>query len=131
MKKWGYKFIRGSSNNGANNVLKDMKKHFSNNETICITSDGPKGPINIAKPSSIRLAMENNVTILPVSAISKRFWQINSWDRFIFPKPFSTIYMCVGDKINYKKENITNSYCSELISKKLITLQNINDNLIK
>tara|TARA_Y100001935_G_scaffold30569_2_gene23951 strand:- start:3278 stop:3937 length:660 start_codon:yes stop_codon:yes gene_type:complete len=127
LKTWGYNFIRGSSNKGAADVLKDMKKHIRNNHIICITSDGPKGPIHVAKPSSIKLAMRENATILPITAISNKYWQINSWDKFIFPKPFSKMYVYIGNKVEYDKEKINNDYCSQLLSSEINKIQKIND----
>ena len=108
-----------------------MKKHFKGNQTICITSDGPKGPIHVAKPSSIKLAMEENITILPITAIANKYWQINSWDKFIFPKPFSKMYVCIGNKIKYNAEKINNDYCSQLLSFEINKIQKINDKNIK
>ena len=131
LSKWGFKLIRGSSSKGGKDVIKKMIFHFKNNETICITSDGPRGPINIAKPGSIKVAMESNAIILPITGMANKYWIINSWDKFIIPKPFSTIYMNIGPKINYKKEKICSAYCSNLISEKLNLLQKNNDHLIK
>ena len=108
-----------------------MIKHFNNNATICITSDGPRGPIHIAKSGSIKISMESNAIILPITGIASNFWKINSWDSFILPKPFSTIYLNIGNEIIYDKNKISSSYCSELISKNLNKLQNETDLLIK
>ena len=57
--------------------------------------------------------MESNAVILPVSGISTSFWKFNSWDNFILPKPFSTIYFSIGNEIKYEKEKISSSYCSD------------------
>ena len=108
-----------------------MIHHFKNNETICITSDGPRGPIHVAKPASIKIAMESNAIILPITGIANKYWKINSWDNFILPKPFSTIYIKIGNKIIYNQEKISSSYCSELVSSHLNSLQENNDLLIK
>ena len=131
LSNWGFKLIRGSSSKGGKDVIKKMIKHFNNNATICITSDGPRGPIHIAKSGSIKVSMESNATILPVTGIASKYWKINSWDKFILPKPFSTIYLKIGNEIIYDKKKISSNYCSELISKNLIKLQNDNDLLIK
>ena len=128
---WGFKLIRGSSSKGGKSVIKTMISLFDDNQTICITSDGPRGPIHIAKPGSIKVAMENNAIILPITAISNRFWKINSWDQFILPKPFSTIFLNIGSNIIYENNKISSNYCSDLVSLKLNQLQKKNDLLIK
>tara|TARA_Y100001960_G_C14132962_1_gene567769 strand:- start:120 stop:587 length:468 start_codon:yes stop_codon:yes gene_type:complete len=131
LSSWGFKLIRGSSSSGGKDVIKKIITLFKKNKTICITNDGPRGPIHIAKPGAIKIAMELNAIILPITGISKHFWKLNSWDRFVLPKPFSTIYLKIGPEIKYKKDSLSSSYCSELISNNLNKLQNDNDLLIK
>ena len=48
-KKWGFGLIRGSSTRGGKSVIKELKNKFINGKTVCITSDGPRGPLHIAK----------------------------------------------------------------------------------
>jgi hypothetical protein len=58
--------------------------------------DGPRGPARIVKPGLILLAQKAEAAICPVYASFERSWILNSWDRFIVPKPFSRVYIRMG-----------------------------------
>jgi lysophospholipid acyltransferase (LPLAT)-like uncharacterized protein len=45
----------------------------------------------IAKPGTIQLAGLVGAPIGTFYALPDRAWQLRSWDRFLIPKPFSTV----------------------------------------
>ena len=98
---WGFRFIKGSSSRGWFSVTKHLIKLFKNPQTIiAITNDGPKGPAKKAKSGALNVALKHNAQILGMSAVSSKFWTLNTWDRIKLPKPFSTIH--VGFYVEYK-----------------------------
>ena len=96
LRKWGYGLIRGSTNKGGMNVIKEMTTIFNKGGMIAVTNDGPKGPARIAKSGSIGLAIKNNVKIITVTGSATKYWQVKSWDRFMLPKPFGKIQIVVS-----------------------------------
>ena len=92
--------IRGSTKKGGKQVIEKMNLIFNNDGIIAITNDGPKGPPQVAKLGSIKIAKKNNVQILTITGSATKFWKIKSWDNFVFPQPFGTIYIYVSDPIN-------------------------------
>ena len=82
--KWGYCLIRGSSSRGGKDVVREMKKRFKQGKTVCITSDGPRGPAEIAKKGSVRTALECGAIIIPMTGIASRYWIFKSWDKYIY-----------------------------------------------
>ena len=59
---------------------------------MCITPDGPKGPIYKCHPGVIRLASVSGLPILPLCIDIPGCWRIKkAWDGFVIPKPFSKI----------------------------------------
>ena len=64
---WGYGLIRGSTNKGGKEVIKEMVTHFKQSGIVAITNAGPKGPPCIAKPGSTAIALKNNVKIITVT----------------------------------------------------------------
>lgn len=74
-------------------------------ETIIITPDGPKGPRYKVKPGIVMAAKEAKATIIPFSWIATRFWQFNTWDKLLLPKPFSKILINFGKPIVSESEN--------------------------
>ncbi len=121
-----FKLIRGSSTRGWDNVIKQMLRVFKNSNTIlAITNDGPTGPRRIAKYGSYKIAKKNRVQIIAVSAISTRFWELNSWDRLKIPKPFGTIYISFSKPMNYEND------CSKNADMLTVFLNNCQDELDK
>jgi len=88
----GFHPVRGSSSRGGASGLRAMAEAYSEGHICAFTADGPRGPNMIAKPGPVQLA---ELTAAPwVGAFHghpSRAWQLNSWDRFLIPKPFSTV----------------------------------------
>ena len=92
LKSWNIKLIRGSSSRGWVGVIKEMIKIFKNkNSIITLTNDGPKGPPKVAKQGALSVAEKCNAQIVAISADIDKKWVLNTWDKTIMPRPFSTI----------------------------------------
>lgn len=92
----GYKTVRGSSSRGGAAGLLGMQRALdAEDETRCnyaaFTSDGPRGPVYQAKPGGVKLAQQVGGGVGIFYAASVRAWKLRSWDRFLIPKPFSTV----------------------------------------
>lgn len=102
LESWGYRLIRGSSNKGGKEVLRNMTKIFaSDTPYICITNDGPKGPRNIAKPGSLTLARKFDAHILTITGTSQKYFEMKSWDKFRLPKPFGKIVITISESMDF------------------------------
>ncbi len=55
------------------------------------TADGPRGPAFYAKPGGVKLAQLAGGGVGIFYAAPMHAWKLRSWDRFLIPKPFSTI----------------------------------------
>ena len=112
LKYWGYDLIKGSTKKGGIKVIKEMSKIFDKGGMIAITNDGPKGPPKIAKSGSMGLAIKKNVNIITVTGSASKYWELNSWDKSLLPKPFGKIQLIVSqplkiiDKPKTSKEEI-------------------------
>ena len=96
----GYIGIRGSSSRNGKEAMELMIKFLTNKNTIgAIAPDGPKGPLGIIKPGSIRIAQKSGAVIFPCSAIANSAWHVNSWDHSLIPKPFSKVTIKFSKKI--------------------------------
>jgi lysophospholipid acyltransferase (LPLAT)-like uncharacterized protein len=88
----GFHPVRGSSSRGGASGLRGMAQAYTEGHICAFTADGPRGPNMIAKPGAVQLA---ELTAAPwigaYHAHPGRSWQLDSWDRFLIPKPFSTI----------------------------------------
>ena len=67
---------------------------------MCITPDGPKGPIYKSHPGVIRLASVSGLPILPLCIDVPACWRIRkAWDGFVIPKPFSRVSILVKEPL--------------------------------
>jgi lysophospholipid acyltransferase (LPLAT)-like uncharacterized protein len=88
---FGFHAVRGSSSRGSREGLLGLKDVIERGKPAIFTADGPRGPIYQTKMGPIKLAQ---ITGAPIGAFHlepERAWIINSWDRFLVPKPFTRI----------------------------------------
>jgi lysophospholipid acyltransferase (LPLAT)-like uncharacterized protein len=88
----GFFPVRGSSSRGGAVGLRGMAEAFNAGHRTAITADGPRGPNMVAKPGVVQLSELVGATwIGTYYALPDRRWELKSWDRFMIPKPFSTV----------------------------------------
>jgi len=95
----GFGYVRGSSTRGGIKALKSMIDYLKKGRSVGILADGPLGPPRIAKLGPILIARESGVPIVPIVWGCNRFWTLNSWDRYLIPRPFSKIVIRYGEPI--------------------------------
>jgi hypothetical protein len=83
--------IRGSSSRGGRDALAAMVTDLKSHRIAIHAVDGPQGPRGVIKAGLIRMAQLSGVPIVPVHISVNRAWVLHSWDRFLIPKPFSTV----------------------------------------
>lgn len=101
----GHKVVRGSSRKGnvdkggkaaKEMMIEELKKGIPGSVTV----DGPKGPAKEVKPGIIDMAKKSGTALVGYAAISKSYWEFNSWDKFRLPKPFSKIVIAYGEPLS-------------------------------
>ncbi len=120
-RKFGLCPIRGSSSRGgAAALLKILKKIKDEQATVLITADGPRGPAGKIKPGILKIMETKGVEVFPVSwyASRKKIFK-KSWDQFILPLPFSTIFLAVGNNL----QNGSSDLKAEIIEDRLNLLE--------
>jgi len=88
---FGHRNVRGSSTRGGSRALRELTRKIKEGGRGGILADGPLGPARVAKIGAVIMAHEAQVPLIPVSWGADRCWIINSWDRFLMPKPFARI----------------------------------------
>jgi len=89
IEKFGYSTARGSSTRGGVRALLEMKRHLERARDVAFTADGPRGPRYRVKPGPVWLSQRTGSPIMPFHIQPEKYWEINSWDGFRVPKPFS------------------------------------------
>jgi lysophospholipid acyltransferase (LPLAT)-like uncharacterized protein len=93
LERWGFLPARGSSSRGGMEGLRQLVREARHGHSLAVTPDGPRGPMQQLKPGVLVAAQLSGLPILPLTASSPRAWWPGKWDRFLVPKPFSTVHV--------------------------------------
>lgn len=86
---YGMRAVRGSSHRRGAIGFLDMVRELKDGCSMCITPDGPKGPVYQCHPGAIKLASISGVPIVPLRIHYSRAHRMSTWDHFHIPMPFS------------------------------------------
>lgn len=121
---FGIGTVSGSSRKGGVNALKGALGHLKEHGVVAITPDGPRGPRMHWGGNAVKIAMQANVPIVPVSWSIKRHKILKSWDAFMFPLPFTKgIYL--EDEPFFMAQNASQEdikIAGQMLEKRLNTL---------
>ncbi len=115
LKYWKYTVVRGSSSDGGDIALGIMIDYAKNNYSIAITPDGPKGPIYKFKAGAVITAKKSGIPLVLAAIDYKHYFQLNSWDKFKIPVPFSEAVVVFSD-VMYIAKNLSYEETSEIIN---------------
>jgi hypothetical protein len=104
VKRLGYGAVRGSSKRGGREAFHELLNHLQEGGVGAMLPDGPTGPRYHLKPGTLLLASRAGCPLVPITFAAKKCWRLNSWDRFIVPKPFSRCVIVYGDPIEIPAE---------------------------
>jgi len=96
---FGYVPVRGSSSRGGARALLESRRILESGRTVAFTSDGPRGPLYVTKPGPVLLASKSGLPIVAFHIAVEKAWILESWDRFMIPKPFSRALLCMSNQI--------------------------------
>jgi lysophospholipid acyltransferase (LPLAT)-like uncharacterized protein len=96
VRRIGWMPARGSSSRGGKEAMKAMIDGIIETGIGGHIVDGPTGPPRIIKPGLIALAQQSGAAICNAYVYYENPWILNSWDRFMIPKPFSRVLLRFG-----------------------------------
>lgn len=99
MERCGLLAVRGSTTRGQINLIRGLLKAIENGRSCGISPDGPRGPCYSVQPGFVLLARRTGLPVFPVGVSVDRAWELNSWDSFVIPQPFSKIGVYCGKQI--------------------------------
>lgn len=85
----GFRAIRGSSSKDGFYGLMGAVHELKKGNPVGMLVDGPLGPPRVAKMGTILMAWLGQAPIIPVLWGVDKGWVMNSWDRYLIPKPFT------------------------------------------
>jgi lysophospholipid acyltransferase (LPLAT)-like uncharacterized protein len=104
VQRWGYQVVRGSTSRGGGSALRELIRLLRQGRTIAITPDGPRGPRQKLKPGVLAAAQLSGFPLLPVSAGAGSAWWFEGWDRFLVPRPFTTVRVRYGPLVHVPRD---------------------------
>ncbi|WP_297485065.1 lysophospholipid acyltransferase family protein [Sulfurimonas sp.] len=118
IKYFGLGTLAGSTNRNAARVLIQAIKTIKEGYDIGITPDGPKGPRHEVADGIIVMAQKAGAKIVLVEIKPTKFWQLNSWDKFIIPKPFGVLHYYASSELDVSSMEL--NVAREVIQKGLL-----------
>lgn len=118
VENFGIGAVRGSSSKGGAKALINALRELKLGNEIAITPDGPRGPRYSISDGTIMLAQKSGRKIRCFNAIPSKYWQMNSWDKFVLPKPFGKIDFYISEA--FSVENLELNEAKALIKDKMM-----------
>ncbi len=119
IKLFGGGVVRGSSTKGGIKALKGAFKTLELKRDLGITPDGPKGPRHSVAEGIVLIARKKGVPVVTINCKPSSYWQFDSWDKFVLPKPFSTLNLYIGEPL-YLDKNISVEEAQNIIQERLL-----------
>ncbi len=95
--------LEGEASMATARKLAQLVKQVKAGSYCYITPDGPFGPAYEMKPGLTYIAQKAKAVILPIGAYARHSYQINRWDRYTIPYPYSRISVAVGAPIEVER----------------------------
>lgn len=120
-RQMGWQTIRGSTGRGGARAAKMAIRALTAADRgegpgaiLAVTPDGPRGPSGKVQPGAIFLAQKSGKPLVPVGIGVCRAWHLNSWDRFLIPKPFSQVTWLYGEPILVARDADVSAICQQV-----------------
>lgn len=117
----GLETLAGSTTRGAAKVLISALRAIKAGYDIGITPDGPKGPRYSVSDGAVIMAQKTDTKIMAYNCVPSKFWQVDSWDKTIIPKPFGKLDFYASELISLENMSVEEAKAS--IYQHLMTLE--------
>ncbi|MGD9895984.1 MAG: lysophospholipid acyltransferase family protein [Candidatus Methylacidiphilaceae bacterium] len=104
LSQFGFEAARGSSSRRGSLGFRSILRLGREGRDIAVTPDGPRGPRYRLQDGVLQVAQLLQRSILPIQCRFSRKWELQSWDRFQIPHPFSACRIRVGPLIAPPKD---------------------------
>ena len=94
--RFGFDVVRGSSSRKGAAAMLQLADVIASGRDAVMTPDGPRGPAYELGAGLVFLSQKSGAAVVPINMEYSACWRLKSWDRFILPKPFSTVRVIFG-----------------------------------
>ena len=114
----GIDSIRGSSTRGGAKALIGAIREIKRGDDVAITPDGPRGPRHSVADGIVAISKKSNAKILVFNCKATKYWQFNSWDKFVLPKPFGKLEFFIQEPLDIS--HLDDEEAKRLIKEKML-----------
>ena len=104
LRLFGFFTVRGSSFKHGARALIALARKLRRGATAAMIADGSRGPALVAQPGAVYLAKLTGLKIVPLAWGAEWKNNFNSWDKTIFPFPFSRVNVVYGNPVEVPKD---------------------------
>ncbi|MEN8174452.1 MAG: lysophospholipid acyltransferase family protein [Pseudomonadota bacterium] len=99
--------VRGSSSRGGAKAVKSMVRWLKSGHSAAVTPDGPRGPRHQLQPGIFWISVMSGAPLVPYHVVASRQWVFRrTWDQHRIPKPFSRVFVAVGEPYFVDRERL-------------------------
>jgi lysophospholipid acyltransferase (LPLAT)-like uncharacterized protein len=104
---WYYdiRTVTGSTTRGGSGAIRQLIRLARQGHSLFITPDGPRGPRMRVNQGIIDIARLSGLPILPAAIGSSGAKELDTWDRFQVPAPFSRIGIRWGEPMHVARDS--------------------------
>ena len=125
VKRFGYDVVRGSSSRRGAAAMLQLADVISGGRDAVITPDGPRGPAYQIGGGIVFLAQKSGAAVIPINMEYESCWRLKSWDRFILPRPFSSVRVVFGAPHHVPPTSTDAEFESERLRLQNAMMQNV------
>lgn len=104
LERYGCSTVRGSSTRGGASGTRGLVRAAREGKDLALATDGPRGPRHRVKDGALLVAGLTGLPLVPIGVSAEPAWRLPSWDRFLVPKPFSTVAVVWGEPIRIHRD---------------------------
>ena len=125
VQRFGFDVVRGSSSRKGAAAMLQLADVMANGRDAVITPDGPRGPAYEIGPGIVFLAQKSGAAVVPINMEYSGCWRLKSWDRFILPRPFSTVRVIFGSPHRVEPTKTDAEFEAERVRLQNAMMQNV------
>ena len=99
LSRFGFNVVRGSSFKNSRSALRELRRCVEDGQCLVLIADGSRGPALKLQSGSLMLSKLTGRPVLPFTVSFSKYWTINSWDRLMIPRPFSSAVVMYGNPV--------------------------------
>lgn len=114
-RRFQFDVVRGSSSRLGASAILELSNVLSSGRDVFITPDGPRGPAYELSPGIIFLAQKTGAAVVPINFEYSSCWRVNSWDKFVLPRPFAKVRFIIGPPHRVRPTNSPEEFEAERV----------------